>query len=67
MYVPASDARLRFIFLDYLGRKNYPSLTNRELLSNLMGSVDNSRHFIKQWLLFKKQMADFNFKEILIN
>ncbi|MCK4520459.1 transposase [Candidatus Parcubacteria bacterium] len=52
---------------DYLGRKNYPSLTNRELLANLMGSVDNSRHFIKQWLLLKKQMADSNFKEILIN
>ncbi|MGB2762049.1 MAG: transposase [Minisyncoccales bacterium] len=52
---------------DYLGKKNYPLLTNRELLSNLMGSIDNSRHFVKEWISLKKQMADSNFKEILIN
>ena len=51
-------------YSDYLEKKNYPSITNRELLTKIMGGPKGCREFIKAWLFFKKELADF--KEIAI-
>ena len=44
---------------DYLENKNFPSLTNREFLAKIMGGVQGSRDFVKAWIQFKKELADF--------
>ena len=47
-------------YLDYLQNKNFPSLTSREFLAELMGGVEGCRGFVKDWLQFKKELADFD-------
>lgn len=43
---------------DYLGNKNFPSVTFREFLIQTMGGVKECRRFINDWLAFKKELAD---------
>ncbi len=47
-------------YLDYLQKKNFPSLTNREFLTEVMGGVEGCRKFVEDWLQFKKELADFD-------
>ena len=42
---------------DYLGLKNFPSLTNREFLTKIMGGIQGSRDFVMGWLQFKKRIS----------
>ncbi len=44
---------------DYLGKKNFPSLTSREFLLKEIGGIKNSQRFINDWLQTKKELADF--------
>ena len=41
---------------DYLGEKNFPSLTSREFLTKTMGSQNSCREFVKGWLQFKTEV-----------
>jgi len=43
---------------DYLGKKNFPSLTNREFLFRVMGGAENSKEFIQAWLQFKTRLRE---------
>jgi len=45
---------------DYLGKKNFPSLTSREFLIKVMGEVRGCQEFVNSWLRFKKELANFN-------
>jgi len=45
---------------DYLGKENFPSLTNREFLLKIMGGVKGCRNFVNTWLRFKQKLADFD-------
>lgn len=47
-------------YLDYLGNKNFPSLTSREFLIELMGKERGCKDFVDDWLRFKKELADFD-------
>lgn len=47
---------------DYLEKKNYPSVTNRELLNKIMGGTKGCREFVNTWLSFKKGLSDFDLK-----
>jgi len=47
-------------YLDYLGKKNFPSLTNREFLTKEMGGIEGCQHFVNDWLQYKKELADFD-------
>ena len=47
-------------YSDYLGKKNFPSLTSREFLTKVMGGIESCREFVNGWLQFKKELADFN-------
>lgn len=47
-------------YLDYLGGTNFPSLTNREFLIEVMGGVDACKEFVNEWLQFKKELADLD-------
>ncbi|OGZ24751.1 MAG: hypothetical protein A2896_02645 [Candidatus Nealsonbacteria bacterium RIFCSPLOWO2_01_FULL_43_32] len=44
---------------DYLGVKNFPSLTSREFLAETMGGVKGCKEAVDSWLEFKKELADF--------
>lgn len=46
--------------LDYLDRKNFPSLTTREFLLAAMNGAKGCRKCVNDWLKFKKELADFN-------
>ncbi len=43
---------------DYLGKKNFPSLTSREFLTKIMGGVESCREFVNGWLQFKEELKE---------
>jgi len=45
-------------YLDYLGKKNFPSLTMREFLLRVMEGIDGCREFVKAWLQFKTKLRE---------
>lgn len=47
---------------DYIGKKNFPSVTNRELILKIFGDEKNYKRFIKEWLAKDLQ----NVKEIVL-
>ena len=47
-------------YLDYIGKKNFPSVTQREFLLELMGGIEGCKDAINNWLLHKKEVKDFN-------
>jgi len=46
-------------YLDYLGNRNFPSLTVREFLLQIVGGAREGQRFVNDWLQFKKELADF--------
>lgn len=42
-------------YADYIGGKNFPSLTNRDFLSEVMGGVEGCREFVNAWLEYKSK------------
>jgi putative transposase len=40
-------------YLDYIGKKNFPSVTNREFLTRVMGGTDNCKNFVNSWIRYK--------------
>lgn len=47
-------------YSDYLGNKNFSSVTSREFLIQTMGGVKECRRFVNDWLEFKKELSDFD-------
>lgn len=47
-------------YTDYLGNKNFPSVTSREFLIRTMGGARELRRLVNDWLEFKKELADFD-------
>ncbi len=45
---------------DYLRDKNFPSLTSREFLIQVMGDIKECRRFVNDWLQQKKELADLD-------
>jgi len=37
-------------YLDYIGKKNFPSVTQREFLLKIFGGAENCRKTVKNWL-----------------
>ena len=40
-------------YLDYIGKKDFPSVTNREFLIRVMGNKDNCKNFVNHWIRYK--------------
>lgn len=51
-------------YLDYLGRKNFPSVTKRDFLLEIMGEEEGCEEFIKNWVNYKKEIKDFGEVEL---
>ncbi|MBI2449997.1 MAG: transposase [Candidatus Nealsonbacteria bacterium] len=49
---------------DYLGNKNFPSVTSREFLLETIGEIREAKRFVNDWLQHKKELADY--KEVAI-
>jgi len=47
-------------YLDYLRNKNFPSLSSRNFLTEVMGGIEGCQKFVEDWLIFKKELADFD-------
>lgn len=49
---------------DYLGKKNFPSVTDRRFLLKIMGGFDGCRQAMNSWVKHKKEIK--NFKDIIL-
>lgn len=49
--------------LDYLGKKNFPSVTHREFLLDILGGKENYKRNIKEWLKEISKRIDGDPKE----
>ena len=47
-------------YQDYIGKKNFPSVTERNFLSESMGMAGGCRNAIKNWLEYKSNIAQSN-------
>ncbi|MDA1337562.1 MAG: hypothetical protein O3C23_02255 [bacterium] len=47
-------------YKDYLGKKNFPSLTQREFLLGVMDGAKECRTFVNAWIEHKKELADWD-------
>ena len=45
-------------YQDYLGKKNFPSVTKRDFLSEVMGGEKGCRKFVNDWIKYKESIAD---------
>lgn len=45
-------------YRDYLGKHNFPSLTQREFLLKTMGGVEGCKEFVEGWIKYKKEIKD---------
>ena len=45
-------------YADYLGGKNFPSLTSRDFMLELMGGGQGCRDFVNGWLGYKAELTD---------
>lgn len=43
-------------YADYIGGKNFPSLTSRDFMLDLMGGADGCRDFVNGWLGYKAEL-----------
>lgn len=47
-------------YFDYLGKKNFPSITDRDFLLETLGGSQGCKDLIKNWILYKKYLNDSN-------
>lgn len=46
-------------YLDYIGKKNFPSVTEREFLLKVMGGKEECKKFVDYWIEYKGDIAPF--------
>ncbi len=44
---------------DYIGKKNFPSVTEREFLLKIMGGEQGCKEFVKNWIKYKGEIKKF--------
>lgn len=47
-------------YLDYIGKKNFPSVTQRNFLLKVMGGKKGCKNFVEGWIKYKKKLRDFD-------
>ena len=46
-------------YQDYLGKKNFPSVTQRDFILEIMGGIEGCKAEVDNWIMYKKEMRDF--------
>lgn len=54
------ESNNRHSYLDYLGKKNFPYVTQRDFLLEEMGGVEGCREAVENWIMYKKKIKDFD-------
>jgi len=44
---------------DYIGKKNFPSVTERTFLLEVMGGAEEARKAVEDWVRYKKEIKEF--------
>jgi len=47
-------------YLDYIGKKNFPSVSRRKFISEVMGGSDDCKESVNDWIKYKNQIQDFD-------
>lgn len=45
-------------YLDYIGKKNFPSVTDREFMLKIMGGEKGCKKFIESWIKYKGEIKE---------
>jgi len=45
---------------DYIGKKNFPSVTSRDFLLKVMGGGKGCRNFVEGWIKYKGKIEDLS-------
>jgi len=48
----------RHSYPDYLGKKNFPSVTQRNFLLEVMGGAEGCKAEVDNWIMYKKELKD---------
>lgn len=46
-------------YQDYIGKKNFPSVTSREFIIKIIGNEKNCKNFIDNWIKYKGEIKTF--------
>lgn len=46
-------------YSDYLGKKNFPSVTDREFILKIIGGEQDCKEFVDQWVRYKGEIKEF--------
>ena len=49
---------------DYIGKKNFPSVTEREFITKVIGGQEGCKKFIDNWIKYKKEINSYSGIEI---
>ena len=47
-------------YLDYIGKKNFPSVTERKWISEIMGGEKGCKELVENWIRYKGKMKEFS-------
>jgi len=47
-------------YLDYIDKKNFPSITEREFLTEVMGGAEGCKSAINNWIYYKHEISKFS-------
>lgn len=50
----------RHSYMDYLGKKAFPSVTQRDFFLEVMGGPEGCKTYINSWVMYKKDFGDWN-------
>ena len=51
-------------YSDYLGKKNFPSVTKRDFLLKIMGGEKGCRQFVNDWIRYKHEISEL--KDVIL-
>lgn len=46
-------------YLDYIGKENFPSVTEREFISETMGGIQRCKKSVENWIKYKDEIKEF--------
>ena len=47
-------------YFDYLGKKNFPSVTERDFILKIMGGEKGCKEFVENWIRYKGEIREFS-------
>lgn len=48
-------------YLDYIGKKNFPSVTDREFILKIIGGEEGCKNFVESWIKYKGKIKEYTY------